>query len=133
LAAIAIVAAAVVAAPGCNESSSPCESSQDQMTTLAVGQSATIASGMVLYFERVLSDSRCPSGVACVWEGEVTVALTLSESMGTTAFTLSDHAPTKIVSGYSFTLVSVQPLPTAGSTIPEAAYRATIQIRLSVY
>jgi len=102
------------------------------LTTLAVGQTATIASGMVLYFERVLSDSRCPSGVTCVWEGEVTVALTLSGSMGSDAFTLSDHATTRVVSGTSFTLVSVQPLPTAGSTIPEASYQATIRVGRSV-
>jgi hypothetical protein len=132
-AAMGIVTVALAATSGCHERSSPTEPSHVQTATLAVGQTVTIATGMVLSFERVLSDSRCPSGVTCVWEGEVTVALTLSESVGTGAFTLSDHAPTRVVSGYSFTLVSVQPLPTAGSTIPEAAYRATIRVRRSVY
>jgi hypothetical protein len=98
-----------------------------------VGETVTIATGSVLSFDRVLSDSRCPRGISCVWEGEVTIALTLSESVGKAAFTLSDHAPTRFVNGYSFTLVSMQPAPTAGSTIPEADYRATIRVARSAF
>lgn len=87
----------------------------------------TIAAGAVLSFHRVVSDSRCPVEVTCVWEGEVTLALTLTEPTGAEAFTLSDQAPKRIVRDRSFTLLSVEPTATL-STIPEEAYRAAIRV-----
>jgi hypothetical protein len=102
-----------------------------QIATLAVGQRVTIASGDALRFERVVSDSRCPIGVTCIWAGEVTVALTLRTPTGGESFTLSDQAPTRVVGGHSFALLSVDPHPTANSTIPERAYRATIRTELA--
>lgn len=33
--------------------------------------------GLELVFKEVVSDSRCPEGVTCVWAGEVTVAVSL--------------------------------------------------------
>jgi hypothetical protein len=126
-AAVAIAAVVIGGTYGCHQESSPTEPLPGQTTTLAVRQTTTIAAGVALSFDRVLSDSRCPSGVVFAWEGEVTVALTLSESSGTATFTLSDHSPTRVVGGYSFQLVSIQPIPNAGTAIPEGAYRATIR------
>ena len=128
IAATGLVAAVLVVAPGCEHSSPPSEPSDTLTTTLAVGQRAVIAVGVLVSFDRVVSDSRCPVGVACVWEGETTVALTLKQPAGTEAFTLSDHAPKREVGGHSFTLLSVAPVPTAGSTIPEDAYRVTLRV-----
>jgi hypothetical protein len=127
VAAVGTVAIAIAGMSAC-QGTSPTEPSGPQTATLAVKQTATIARGLVLSFDRVVSDSRCPSGVVCVWEGEVTVALTLSESDGPSAFTLSDHSTTRVVGGYTFQLVSVQPSPVAGTPTPENAYRATIRI-----
>ncbi|MCM3877029.1 MAG: hypothetical protein NEA02_11495 [Thermoanaerobaculia bacterium] len=126
MAAIGLVAAALIGAFGCGRSS-PTEPAVVRVTTLAVGQRVTIATGLVLSFHRVVSDSRCPVEVTCVWEGEVTLGLTLSGATGEEAFTLSDHAPKRVVSGHSFTLLAVDPLPRL-SAIPEDAYRATIQV-----
>ena len=120
------LALAIVIALGCNQGSSPTEPGP-RTVTLAVRQTATIASGVTLSFDRVVSDSRCPSGVACVWVGEVTLALTLSGPGGTEAFTLSDQSPMRVVDGYTVQLISVEPSPTTGSTIPESSYRATIR------
>jgi len=118
---------------GCHETSPPTEPLQVQTVTLAVGQNVSLGTGLVLSFDRVISDSRCPKDVACVWEGEATMALTLSGSAGAMFFTLSDHASTRVVSGHSFTLQSVEPLPNAGSRIPEASYRVTVQVERSVH
>ena len=39
--------------------------------TLPVGQKASIeGEGLTLKFEEVVTDSRCPKGVECVWAGE---------------------------------------------------------------
>jgi len=124
VAAVGVAALSIAGMSGC-QGSSPTEPSDGRPITLAVGQTATIASGVTLSFDRVTSDSRCPSDVVCFWEGEVTVALTLSRG-GTEAFTLSDHSPTRVVGGYSFRLVSIQPYPKAGTAIPQNAYRVTI-------
>ena len=127
--AAAVVFAAVVigCTSGCHQGSSPTEPSPGQTRTLAVRQTATIAAGVALSFDRVVSDSRCPAGAVCAWEGEATVSLTLSESGGTATFTLSDHSPTRVVGGYSFHLVSIRPYPEVGTGIREDAYRITIR------
>ena len=127
-AAVGMLAVAVAALSGCGQGTSPTEPFAAQTATLAVKQTAALAKGVAVSFDRVVSDSRCPSGVVCVWEGEVTVALTLSESDGPVAFTLSDDSPTRVVGGYTFELVSVQPSPVAGTATPENAYRATIRV-----
>ena len=131
--AIGISAMNFGALSGCHETSSHPVPLQVQTVTLAVGQNVSLATGLVLSFDRVISDSRCPKDVACVWEGEVTIALALSGSAGAAFFTLSDHASTLVVSGHSFTLQSVQPLPNAGSSIPEASYRVTVRVERSVH
>src|SRR5687767_7012880 len=113
----------------CHDGDSLTDPSRVQTTTLAAGHSTSVAGGVVLSFDRVVSDSRCPTGVACAWEGEVTVRLILTDAGGPTPFTLSDHARTRDVNGYTFTLIAVQPHPTAGSTIPESAYRMTVEVQ----
>lgn len=46
--------------------------------TLGVGASAAVGDeGMVLGFEAILADSRCPIGVWCFWEGDAAAALWL--------------------------------------------------------
>jgi hypothetical protein len=48
--------------------------------TLAVGDSARIGdSELVLMFDGVSEDSRCPRNVTCVWEGNARVRLKLRE------------------------------------------------------
>lgn len=122
-----LMAAALVATSACRWRSSPTEPADVRVATLRVGQSVTISGGTVLSFRRVVSDSRCPAEVACVWEGEITLALTLSEVFRDTPFTLSDHATRRTVDGRSFTLLSVEPRARV-SAIPEGEYRATILV-----
>jgi hypothetical protein len=43
---------------------------------LKVGQSAVIESEDIeVSFERVVQDSRCPSDVTCIWEGQATIGV----------------------------------------------------------
>jgi hypothetical protein len=113
----------------CHDGDSLTDPYRVQTTTLAAGHSASVAGGVVLSFDRVVSDSRCPTGVVCAWEGEVTVRLILTDAGGSTPFNLSDHARSRDLNGYTFTLVDVQPHPTAGATIPESAYRVTVEVQ----
>ena len=46
--------------------------------SLGVGASSAVGDeGMVLGFEGILADSRCPTGVWCFWEGDAAAALWL--------------------------------------------------------
>lgn len=60
-----------------------------ELLVLGIGQSAGIAPATTLRFDRIVSDSRCPADVQCVWAGEVRVALTLSSPSGSTSFELA--------------------------------------------
>jgi hypothetical protein len=51
----------------------------DQNISLGTGDSATFEDGLVFKLIRVTSDSRCPKGAQCVWEGEVTAVFTANK------------------------------------------------------
>jgi hypothetical protein len=49
--------------------------------TLAIGQSATISSeNLKIEFLDVTADSRCPKDVECVWAGEVSCSLQITQN-----------------------------------------------------
>ncbi|MEO8064858.1 MAG: hypothetical protein ABI821_19170 [Pseudomonadota bacterium] len=49
--------------------------------TLALGESIGIESkGVILKFERVIEDSRCPMNARCIWEGNARIAIKASDS-----------------------------------------------------
>jgi hypothetical protein len=62
----------------------------DGEVVLAPGEDADVAPATKLRFERIVSDSRCPAGVQCVWAGEVRIGLVLTSPAGTDSFELSE-------------------------------------------
>lgn len=95
--------------------------------TLVEGQSAEISAPgaptpLVVKFSRVLSDSRCPDQVQCVWAGEVAVRLTYSgEASGELSLTLPDSegSPASGYAGrYRIVLLEVTPHPVDGVPLP---------------
>ena len=49
--------------------------------TLAAGESATISSeNLSVRFVELISDSRCPTGAVCIWEGEASCMLEITYS-----------------------------------------------------
>ena len=130
------LALALFAAWGCTQNgSAPTEvTPQTERTTapttvvLAVGQSADVAPSTRLTFDRVVGDSRCPTGVQCAWAGEVEIALTLQAPAGSQSFQLSDRADSSVVLGHTVKLMAVEPYPRASVQIPAADYRATVRV-----
>lgn len=99
---------------------------------LAPGQTAVVDGGALnVTFDKVAEDSRCPTGVQCVWAGNGAVALTVS-TPGTAkyAVTLNTTITPKTVKAgpYEISLVGLKPYPTQGSKIPPATYVATLHI-----
>lgn len=94
---------------------------------LLEGQAAEISlpasrERLVVRFGRVLSDSRCPEHVQCVWAGEVAVLLTYSgEASGELALTLpaSEGASASgDVARLRIVLLELTPYPSHGVPMP---------------
>jgi hypothetical protein len=88
---------------------------------------------MEVEFLMVESDSRCPTGAVCVWEGEVVIIARVA-AVGSPGekvrLTLRAGAPemgSAEVLGYRVTVTDVQPHPVLGQDPPEqGAYVATM-------
>ena len=69
------VLTALVALGACHgETLTPPPSEAGAPFRLAIGETTTVA-GAPVRFDSVASDSRCPEGVQCVWEGAASVRL----------------------------------------------------------
>ena len=82
----------LVMGPGCERSTEPADGlllktrpsfNLGDTLTLAYGEAAENApTRTVIRFDSVLEDSRCPTHVVCVWEGNARIALDLQEPGG---------------------------------------------------
>lgn len=87
----------------------------------------------VNFFE-VVSDSRCPSDVTCVWEGESSVKLNLKVGAEDENLILSTHetkgqGPQKdTLGGFIITLLEVIPYPISTVDVQEEDYEIRLQI-----
>ena len=102
--------------------------------TLAPGPTAAVnGTNVRLTFDRVSEDSRCPTDVTCVWEGDAVVVLKVkveAEEATREVHTQggeprSRKAP---VGDYVVTLVRLDPEPRSTGTIEASAYRATLRV-----
>lgn len=80
-----------------------------------------------------LSDSRCPSGLTCVWEGEAIATIETSrDSMAPERIELTlrpGTTPTAVTAvGHVFRLLKVAPYPVEGVTPARDEYVASIEI-----
>lgn len=101
--------------------------------TLAIGESVEIdGEDLSVSFEAVTGDSRCPSGVQCVWAGEASCqvklvdkgnssTLVLVEPGATDGYTRQDFGPYQL----DFQLL---PYPRAGEAISQSDYRLKMVI-----
>ena len=102
--------------------------------TLAPGQTAAVTgTPLQLTFERVRDDSRCPTDVTCIWEGDATVVLKVKDGTDETSQDLhtneggerSRKAP---AGDYTISLVKLDPAPRSTQPIEAGAYRATLRV-----
>jgi hypothetical protein len=102
--------------------------------TLTPGQAVSVNSARVqVTFERVSEDSRCPTDVNCVWEGDAVVVLKVkAEDQEATrevhtqgGASRSRHAT---AGRYVVTLVRLEPAPRSTGAIEPSAYRVTLKV-----
>ncbi len=79
-----------------------------------------------------VTDSRCPTRVVCVWQGEAKVALHAQTSKKNSDFVLTKgpnkDAAAREFEGYSIRLVKVEPYPNATQKIVQSDYIVTLVV-----
>lgn len=128
LAATMASAACAVAGP-----SQPKGAALGESFELKIGESAEIeAEALLIGFEAVSADSRCPKGVQCIWEGDATVRVWLqkgSDTRETHELHTSPKGETAVsYRDYELSLLRLDPYPVSGRTIEQRDYRATFEV-----
>ena len=130
---IAFIAALTIAPNALGATSSGKNVLLDQFS-LKVNQTASEPAGIGVKFLNVTGDSRCPSGVTCIWQGDVTAVVNImknNQDMGNFGLIngLGDkNATAQIAGGYFLQLVKVEPYPSNGTNIPLSNYTATFAL-----
>jgi hypothetical protein len=99
---------------------------------LRPGESVRIeALDLMVTFDAVLEDSRCPLEVCCIWEGDAAVRLILTADTGgsETAILHTSQAPWKAdYRGATFRLEDLRPHPTTPGPLDPDQYRAVLRV-----
>jgi hypothetical protein len=125
---VSLLAAACTTGPGGPNAQ---QTGKDEYS-IPYGQAITLPGTVFeVRFQAVLADSRCPSDVVCVWEGEGKIELGLTMGDGPTIpVELNTHGPvTTSHAGYTITLVALNPYPV--STRPQVLGHYVAVLRVS--
>jgi hypothetical protein len=101
----------------------------DLPVTLAPGQAVAVAgSALIVRFERVLEDSRCPRGTTCVWAGRARVELAArtSPSGPDRPIEMEIGSPERgsfALAGKRIVAEALDPAPVADAPVSPGAYR----------
>jgi hypothetical protein len=98
---------------------------------LSIGDRIAIAgTPLVLTFERLAEDSRCPPDVVCVWHGNAQLELVAQIGSDLRTVRLNTHVgPSEGVAGaFRITLVDFTPPPASNVEVTPAYYRATLVV-----
>jgi len=104
---------------------------------LKVNQTASELDNISVKFLNVTEDSRCPSGVTCIWQGKSTMIVNViknNQNLGNSNLTSglgSNNATVTIPGGYLLQVIQVEPYPTSQMSIPISNYTVTFAISKS--
>lgn len=108
------------------------EARQGETFRLRPGETARLAgSGLLIGFRAITQDSRCPSDVVCVWQGDASARVRLSaDGRDFTSFDLHTALDPKAASfaGRTITLVAVEPYPNSAGAIDPGRYVITLRV-----
>jgi hypothetical protein len=105
----------------------------DHEFKIKYGQELTIkGEGLKVKFDSLAEDSRCPTGVNCVWEGDAKILVGVSQG-SPEATSLELHTNGKFAKSgkyqqYVITLVALDPYPKADVKKGQREYVATLLI-----
>ncbi|MEO7673611.1 MAG: hypothetical protein ABIU09_05985 [Pyrinomonadaceae bacterium] len=98
---------------------------------LRVAQEKTApGTAIKIKFLNVPEDSRCPTGVNCIWAGVAKIKLQLRKNGKRAEFELNTNQLDKSITfeGNEINLTALTPYPKSGTAIKPAAYTATLSI-----
>ena len=116
-----------------------CDKNQQEQTTFDLDEAFSLEVGQTklcnctapaITLDGIVSDSRCPEGAMCVWEGEATVRLAIGDEwlqLSTHAFSGSAQQKDTL-GGFVYTLVDVLPYPVIDQTIPQDDYEISLLV-----
>lgn len=98
---------------------------------LGKGQSAIIENSaneteMIIKFEDVIADTRCPIGVYCFWEGAFDAILEINNEETIEISIYSNRIVT--TNGFNIELIDATPYPTEGKSIRKSQYELTMVV-----
>ena len=108
-----LLALLVLTLAGCDagpDTQTPSQLQQRGDLRLELGETA-VSDSLTITFESVVSDSRCPADVVCVWAGEARVRLTVEGAADTLLVSDPELAPEATVRRGDVTVRAVDLLP----------------------
>ncbi|MDH3207356.1 MAG: hypothetical protein OEO79_12215 [Gemmatimonadota bacterium] len=108
-------------------------SEQRREIVLAPGDEILVDGIFGVLFSEVTEDSRCPTDVVCVWQGNAAVVIGLTMGEGPTfPFTLNTGSGPNAAThaGHRVQLLDLTPYPRSDSAIAQRDYRAKLLIEL---
>ena len=107
----------------------------DDQFQLKINQTASLESDSIkVKFLNMTADSRCPSDVTCVWQGEAKIFVNIiKDNQDLGDFSLTSRAGDKdlaiqVFNGHSIQVTKIDPYPTKGKKISLSDYIATFVI-----
>jgi len=116
----------VVLLPACSSQLTAQTADFGQEIILTPGQKVSLADDeLVIRFVEVATDSRCPTGVQCIWAGEVSVKVEIEYQGQTKSMILTQSGSSESVKQILNFKISfdVQPYPEANKQLKAADYR----------
>jgi hypothetical protein len=100
---------------------------------LKIGEAVLIGEeGLRVGFESVPTDSRCPKGENCIWEGDAVVGIWVrrgsAEKRGFNLHTSGRGPGAADYDGWSVRLVALDPYPVSGRPVRRGDYVATLEV-----
>ncbi|MDQ5928076.1 MAG: hypothetical protein QG633_514, partial [Patescibacteria group bacterium] len=93
---------------------------------ISVGEPTEI-SGLTVTLNKV-TDSRCPTGVQCIWAGEATASVTLAQGAETSTIDMKLDAGSVEFAGYNVSLTAALPYPTEGVSVAQDDYMLVFHV-----
>lgn len=112
----------------CNDDENPNTFEFNTEEEFKLDQSYNSVRSLLSFTIEEIADSRCPTGVYCIWQGEALISIVIDKPTKDT-ITLSTHNKSEVSwNNFKFELVEVAPYPDIESEIQEEDYRVIMEI-----
>jgi hypothetical protein len=129
---LASAVALLVALTGCSDNPAGPSVPEGEEFRLATGEIAAIeGAALVVRFDVVASDSRCPADALCVTQGDAEAVFTVTESgrglASVTLHTEPGEAQRATIGDWTLTLTRLDPYPYSARPIAPRDYRVSLR------